>query len=597
MALSKIKTNSIEDDAVTATQIATDAVDTAEIAADAVEASELANDAVDTNAVANNAVTLAKLADGTQGGTIYYGASGAPTELAAGTSGQFLKTLGTSANPAWGTVTLTTINTNADNRLVTGSGTADTLNAEANLTYDGTTVDIKNAGTASDIKLYCESSNAHYVSIKSPSHAGFTGGNWTLTLPGTDGAANEFLQTDGAGATSWAESVGATSWQSVKTSTVTAVAGEGYPVNTTAGAITVNLPAGSAGDVVEIVDYAGTADTNNITVSANGSEKIQGAALDQTIQGEREGVRFVYADATQGWIVATTGYVGTTVFAPFSASGGTESQSGSYNIHTYTSSGTFVVAGGTSKSTDYLILSGGGAGGQLGGGGAGGHLEGTVTVDAASGDQGGGTYTVTVGAGGAGSSTQPDVVGTNSVYGAVSSSGGGQGGGSNSTAANQAGDGGSGGGGNGIDYAGTGGSGTVSQGNDGGYGSTGNSSGGGGGGGGSAAGQDTAGGNVGADGGAGKSNSYSGSAVTRAGGGGSGRYQYQGNSTGGDAGTGGGGAGGGDNIGATDGGSTLDAPVNKGGGGGGRGLTNAGQMYGSRSGNAGSGLVIIRYLV
>ena len=41
---------------------------------------------------------------------------------------------------------------------------------------------------------------------------------------------------------------GAVSWQtSVKTSTFTAVAGEGYFVNTTGGAVTVNLPAGTAG--------------------------------------------------------------------------------------------------------------------------------------------------------------------------------------------------------------------------------------------------------------------------------------------------------------------------------------------------------------
>ena len=51
--------------------------------------------------IADNAVTLAKQADGTQGGIIYYGGSGAPTELAAGTSGYVLKTSGAGANPAW----------------------------------------------------------------------------------------------------------------------------------------------------------------------------------------------------------------------------------------------------------------------------------------------------------------------------------------------------------------------------------------------------------------------------------------------------------------------------------------------------------------
>jgi len=161
---------------------------------------------VTTAKIADNNVTLAKLADGTQGGTIYYGASGAPTELAAGTSGKFLKTQGSSANPIWDSVPAgITINTNADNRLISGSGTANTLNGEANLTYDGTSVVIKNAGTASDIKVYCESSNAHYTSIKSAAHSAYTGGSWTFTLPGTDGAADQFLKTNGSGLSSWAD--------------------------------------------------------------------------------------------------------------------------------------------------------------------------------------------------------------------------------------------------------------------------------------------------------------------------------------------------------------------------------------------------------
>ena len=82
-----------------------------------------------------------------------------------------------------------------------GSGV---LSFAANLTYDGTSVDVKNGGTASDVKLYCESSNAHYTSIKSAAHSAYTGGSWTLTLPGTDGAADEFLKTNGSGVTSWA---------------------------------------------------------------------------------------------------------------------------------------------------------------------------------------------------------------------------------------------------------------------------------------------------------------------------------------------------------------------------------------------------------
>lgn len=63
----------------------------------------IANSAATTNKLADDGVTLAKMAHGTQGGILYYASSGVPTELAAGTSGQFLKTQGAAANPVWAT--------------------------------------------------------------------------------------------------------------------------------------------------------------------------------------------------------------------------------------------------------------------------------------------------------------------------------------------------------------------------------------------------------------------------------------------------------------------------------------------------------------
>ena len=77
---------------------------------------------------------------------------------------------------------------------------------------------------------------------------------------------------------------GAASWDTtVKTSGFTAVSGVGYFVNTTAGAISVNLPAGTAGDVVAIKDYANTFDTNAVTLVRNGSDKIGGVAFDAVL--------------------------------------------------------------------------------------------------------------------------------------------------------------------------------------------------------------------------------------------------------------------------------------------------------------------------
>jgi len=57
-------------------------------------------------------------------------------------------------------------------------------------------------------------------------------------------------------------------------SPITAATGSGYFLNTTTGAITINLPAGVAGSIVSMADYAATWQTNNVTVVANGSEKI-----------------------------------------------------------------------------------------------------------------------------------------------------------------------------------------------------------------------------------------------------------------------------------------------------------------------------------
>ena len=57
-------------------------------------------------------------------------------------------------------------------------------------------------------------------------------------------------------------------------SPVTAANGSGYFLNTTAGTITLNLPAGSAGSIVSLADYAETWDTYSVTVSPNGTDKI-----------------------------------------------------------------------------------------------------------------------------------------------------------------------------------------------------------------------------------------------------------------------------------------------------------------------------------
>ena len=81
------------------------------------------------------------------------------------------------------------------------------------------------------------------------------------------------------------------------------VAGRGYFVDTSSSAITMTLPASAVrGDEVHIIDYAATADTNNITVGRN-SHKIQGASENLTVATERAAFTLVYVDSTQGWLL------------------------------------------------------------------------------------------------------------------------------------------------------------------------------------------------------------------------------------------------------------------------------------------------------
>ena len=100
-----------------------------------------------------------------------------------------------------------------------------------------------------------------------------------------------------------ASGFGTVAWQSVVTGATTMVAGRGYFVNTTSSAFTMTLPSSaSIGDTIAIIDYAGTADTNNITIGRN-SHKIQGDAADLTVSTERAAFRLVYVDSTQGWLL------------------------------------------------------------------------------------------------------------------------------------------------------------------------------------------------------------------------------------------------------------------------------------------------------
>ena len=91
---------------------------------------------------------------------------------------------------------------------------------------------------------------------------------------------------------------GSVNWQTTpKTSTFTAANGEGYFINS-GSALTMNLPAGSAGAIVAVADYARNFATYNFTISPNGSEKIGGVAADASLNIDGQAATFVYVDST-----------------------------------------------------------------------------------------------------------------------------------------------------------------------------------------------------------------------------------------------------------------------------------------------------------
>jgi hypothetical protein len=203
-----------------------------------------------------------------------------------------------------------------DLKLDTNSGTnsgyiniVDGANGNQQIYPNGTGyTEIGGATNAGTIQLNCEQ-NSHGIKLQGPPHS--AGQSYTLIFPTGNVTADRFLKVSsvsGSGATgvgqlSFGEVSGGTSWQAVKTSGFTAVAGEGYFCNTTSAAFTVTLPSSATqGDEVSIIDYAGTFDTNNLTVGRN-SHNIQGSAADLTVSTERAGFTLVYVDSTQGWLL------------------------------------------------------------------------------------------------------------------------------------------------------------------------------------------------------------------------------------------------------------------------------------------------------
>ena len=169
---------------------------------------------------------------------------------------------------------------------------------DANFVWDASTG--LNIGSQKELRLQ-DSSGGQYIGQK----ASGTTTSYTVTWPAAVAGGNGYLlKSTTAGVLSWEEAdAGGTSWQAVKTTTYTAVAGQGIFANTSGGAWTLTLPSSpSIGDEVAVVDYAGTFDTNNLTIDRNG-KNIQGSAANLTVATERAGFTLVFSDDTQGWLL------------------------------------------------------------------------------------------------------------------------------------------------------------------------------------------------------------------------------------------------------------------------------------------------------
>ena len=166
------------------------------------------------------------------------------------------------------------------------------------------------------------------------------------------------------------------------------------------------VPSSGAVSIQDLVDEFGGSTPHSISEYYRGGSLVPNVSANNSVP-------------TSG-TVALTNFYGAVDATFIAASGGTETTSGDFKIHTFNSNGTFTVnsvgnsAG--SNTVEYLVVAGGGGGGNKqnagGGGGAGGYRTAASFSVSAQG------YSITVGGGGSGTNTRnvPGSTGSNSVF-------------------------------------------------------------------------------------------------------------------------------------------------------------------------------------
>jgi hypothetical protein len=199
--------------------------------------------------------------------------------ITGGTNGYFLKTDG-SGGLSWGAQSSLT----ADVDNFTGDGTA----------------------TAFTLAKSPSSGNYTIVAVQGvlqPKSSYTVSGN-TLTFSGAppNTAIIEVTTFGGSVSSGGGGTSSALTWN-IASSNATMTTNNGYFVDTSGGAKTMTLPSSATlGDTIRINDLAGTFNTNNLTVAANGN-KIQGVAQDLLVDINQSSFGLVYSNSTYGWKV------------------------------------------------------------------------------------------------------------------------------------------------------------------------------------------------------------------------------------------------------------------------------------------------------
>ena len=253
--------------------------------------------------------------------------------------------------------------------------------------------------------------------------AGYTGAfdmpaGTTAERPASAGLGWTRLNTD----TGSVEVYDGTNWNSVTRPFISSVTGNIY-AGSTSNLVIAGQNFTSTITVRFIEGGSTVADVTGVTVTSGSATVAVPAAVYGQTAGDSIEIKVINSDGT----LSANSITKTVVALP---TGGTITTSGSYRIHTFTSSSSFVVPSGvTLTDVQYLVIAGGGGGGcgssAAGGGGAGGYRSsvpgqssgGGASAESVIASMGANTYTVTVGAGGAGVSGQTaGNSGSNSVF-------------------------------------------------------------------------------------------------------------------------------------------------------------------------------------